>query len=81
MSISKTIQRGKKFMDYIQTMIDIRKEHGHTQEKLAKELGWSRPQIARYETRTSKPTIEYLIKFCRFYKTDPNRILWNELKG
>ena len=68
-------------MDYIQTMIDIRKEEGLTQNELAKKLGWSRPQIARYETRTSAPTIEYLIAFCKAMKVNPDRILYNELQG
>ncbi|MEI3305968.1 MAG: helix-turn-helix transcriptional regulator [Dysosmobacter sp.] len=68
-------------MDYIDIMIDIRKEENITQQELAKKLGWSRPQIARYETRTSTPTIDYLIAFCRAMKVNPDRILYNELKG
>ena len=68
-------------MDYIDTMIDIRKEENMTQDQLAKKLGWSRPQIARYETRTSTPTIEYLIAFCKAMNVNPDRILYNELKG
>lgn len=67
-------------MDYIQNMIDIRKQSGMTQEQLAKKLGWSRPQIARYEIRTSKPTVEYLEAFCQFYKVSADRVLGTTMK-
>lgn len=62
-------------MDYISTMIDIRKESQMTQVELAKVLGWSRPQIARYETRKSTPTIDYLIAFCNYYNVSADRVL------
>ena len=65
-------------MSWNETMKDIRKEYGQTQRELAKKLGWSRPQIQRYE-KGEPPTIEYLIAFCRHYQTDPNRILFDEL--
>lgn len=61
--------------DYIQNMIDIRKENGLSQTELAKRIGWSRPQIARYETRTSEPTVAYLIAFCETFKVSADRIL------
>lgn len=62
-------------MDYIQTMIDIRKESGDSQKELAKKIGWSRIQIARYETRANIPSIEYLIAFCDTYEVSADRVL------
>ena len=62
-------------MNYIETMIDIRKESGETQDQLAKALGWSRPQIARYETEISVPSIEYLLAFCIHYKISADYVL------
>ena len=62
-------------MDYLQNMIDIRREAGITQKELAERIGWSRPQIQRYETRKSIPSIEYLIAFCSYFKVSPNRDL------
>ena len=62
-------------MDYIDNMIDIRKEKRETQEQLAKAIGWSRPQIARYETRKSTPSVKYLIAFCQHYQISADRIL------
>ena len=62
-------------MDYISNMIDIRKESGLTQAELAQKLGWSRPQIARYETRKSTPSVEYLIAFCDYYNLEADRVL------
>ena len=67
-------------MDYIQNMIDIRKQSGMSQNDLAKKLGWSRPQIARYETRVSKPTVDYLEAFCQFYEVSADRILGTTMK-
>lgn len=62
-------------MDYIQNMIDIRRENHDRQEDLAKKTGWSRIQIARYETRKSTPTIDYLQAFCTVYKVSADRVL------
>lgn len=66
-------------MDYIDVMIRIRKDANMTQGQLAQRLGWSRPQIARYETRISIPTIKYLIAFCNEMKVNPDKVLRNEL--
>lgn len=61
--------------DYIDNMIDIRKEKQETQQQLAKAIGWSRPQIARYETKKSVPNIEYLIAFCQHYQISADWVL------
>ena len=62
-------------MDYIQNMIDIRKDSKISQETLAKALGWSRPAIARYELRKNVPTIDYLKAFCEYYQVSADYIL------
>lgn len=62
-------------MDYIQNMVDIRKESGETQKELAQRIGWSRIQIARYETKVNTQTIDYLEAFCIAYKVSADRIL------
>ena len=67
-------------MAWYNTMIDIRTQAGDTQKQMAQKLGWSRPQIQRYE-KGKYPTIEYLIAFCKLYKVNPDRILWDDLKG
>lgn len=61
--------------DYIDNMIDIRKEKRETQQQLSKAIGWSRPQIARYETRKSTPSIDYLYAFCQHYEISADWIL------
>ncbi len=75
MSISNLIQKGKKFMNYIENMIGIRKDNRVSQEKLARAIKWSRPQIARYETKKCAPTIDYLEAFCRYFKVSADFIL------
>ncbi len=62
-------------MNYIKNMIDTRKDNDETQTELAKAIGWSRAQIARYETGISTPSIEYLIAFCEYYKISADYIL------
>lgn len=66
-------------MGWAENMAEIRKINGDTQSDLAKKIGWSRPQISRYE-RGDFPTIEYLIDFCNEYKVMPNDILREEIK-
>lgn len=62
-------------MDYIDRMIGIRIDHDETQDQLANALGWSRPQIARYETRRCVPSVDYLSAFCRHYNVSADYIL------
>lgn len=62
-------------MNYIQNMIDIRKENEETQKQLAEAIKWSRPQIARYETNKSTPSVDYLIAFCLHYEVSADYIL------
>lgn len=66
-------------MSWAENMAEIRKVNGDTQADLAKKLGWSRPQIQRYEAG-DYPTLEYLIAFCNEYKVLPNDILREEIK-
>lgn len=67
-------------MSWNENMVDVRKEAGHTQIDMSKKIGWSRAQIQRYE-KGEYPTIEYLIAFCKLYKVNPDRILYEELNG
>lgn len=62
-------------MSWSQNMADIRKESGLSQKELAEKIGWSRPQIQRYETEKSIPTIDYLKAFCDYYKISADWIL------
>ena len=62
-------------MSLAQNMTDIRKEHGDTQKELSEKIGWSRPQIARYEIGTSTPTADYLTAFCTLYKVSADWLL------
>ena len=62
-------------MSWSQNMADIRKESGLSQKELGEKLGWSRPQVQRYETGKGIPTIDYLMAFCDFYKISADWIL------
>lgn len=66
-------------MSWADNMAEIRKVNGDTQFDLAKKIGWSRPQIQRYEAG-DPPTVEYLIEFCNLYKVMPNDIFREEIR-
>ena len=62
-------------MSWSKNMADIRKESGLSQNELAIKLGWSRPQIQRYESGKGMPTIEYLKAFCDLFRISADWIL------
>lgn len=59
----------------INRMIEIRQDHDETQRELARAIGYTQTQIARYETGVLTPKIEYLIAFCNHYKVSSDYIL------
>ena len=46
-------------------LIQLRKQHGLTQQQLADAVGIHVNQIKRYEAGTTQPTLEVLIKFTK----------------
>lgn len=65
MSISNLIQE-ENFLSWYENMTEIRKINEDTQINLAKKIGWSRPQIQRYEEgdypTEAKETLKEYIK-------------------
>ena len=59
----------------IEKMIDIRTDHDESQRDLAKAIGFHQVQIARYETGTNTPPINYIIAFCRHYGVSADYLL------
>jgi len=56
----------KKLSDRIQ---DLRKQKGLTQEVLAKKVGISLTQMARYETKGIQPPADVLVKLATIFGT------------
>lgn len=53
----------------------LRKSHNYTQEELAKKLEISRQAVSKWETGTSIPDIEVLLKISKLYNVTINEIL------
>ena len=58
---------------------EIRKEHGLTQEKLAKIIGLSRSTITMYETGGSEPDFDILKKIADYFNVTTDYLLYGNL--
>ena len=54
---------------------DIRKDHGDTQETLAKKLGFATPTVSKWEQGETDPNLETLKKICRMYNVSADYLL------
>ena len=62
-------------MDFANNLINRRKKAGLTQEKVADELGITRQAISKWESGTSLPDAEMIIKLCAVLDVTPNQLL------
>lgn len=53
----------------------LRKNHGYTQEDLAKKLNVSRQAVSKWETGTTIPELEILLKLSKLYGITINEII------
>ena len=53
----------------------LRKSHNYTQEELAKKLDISRQAVSKWETGTTLPDVEVLLKISKLYGITINEIL------
>ena len=53
----------------------LRKSHGYTQDDLAQKLNISRQAVSKWETGTTIPDLETLLKLSKLYHTTINDIL------
>lgn len=61
-------------------IVELRKQHGWTQEKLAKDLGISRSALSLYEIEKREPDIETLKELAFLFEVPVGYILGNEQK-
>lgn len=54
---------------------EVRVERGLTQRQVAEALGVAQNSIAGYETGARVPSIDVLIKFCKFYQVSADYLL------
>ncbi len=53
----------------------LRKSHNYTQDDLSKELGLSRQAVSKWETGTTIPDLEVLLRISKLYGITINDIL------
>lgn len=58
-----------------QRLRELRLEKGLRQIDVANGIGVTLRAICNYEAGTREPSLDMLIKICRFLETDPNYIL------
>ena len=58
----------------------LRKSHGYTQDDLAQKLNISRQAVSKWETGTTIPDLETLLKLSKLYHTTINDILEPEIQ-
>ncbi|MDR1284780.1 MAG: XRE family transcriptional regulator [Campylobacteraceae bacterium] len=57
-------------MNFGKTLKKLRVESGYTQEEVAKHLGFTRSNIAQYESGSYDPSIDTLRKLAKLFKVD-----------
>ena len=62
-------------MDFANNLIELRKKAGLTQEKIADNLGITRQAISKWESGTSLPDAEMILKLCAVLDVTPNQLL------
>ena len=54
---------------------ELRKEKGLTQKQVAQAIRITSSAYANYEQGTREPSIDIIIKICKFFGTTPNYLL------
>lgn len=54
---------------------EIRKDHGDTQEDLARKLDFSVSTIRKWEQECCDPSLETLVQICRLYQVSSDYLL------
>ena len=67
-------------MNFSERLKNLRKTHKITQEKLATVIGVERSSIGKYESSTTIPSNETLIKIAQFFNVTTDYLLGNEIK-
>ena len=65
-------------MNFSERLKDLRKKHKITQEDLAKIIGVERSSIGKYESSTTIPSNETLIKIANYFNVSTDYLLGND---
>ncbi|MDO5291388.1 MAG: DUF5680 domain-containing protein [bacterium] len=62
-------------MRFEQKVLQLRKQHGFSQEELAEKMGVSRQAIGKWESGTASPDIENLIRLSELFGVSVDRLI------
>lgn len=62
-------------MDYIDRIIELRKDFGKTQRQIGKLIGKSQQGYAHIENRRAKLNVDDFLTICNFFQVTPNFVL------
>ena len=54
---------------------EIRKDHGDTQEEMARKLGFSISTVRKWEQNCCDPALETIVEICRLYNVSADYLL------
>lgn len=63
-----------------QTLKQLRKAAGLTQEEAAKSLNVSHDTLSRWENGLTQPTAPQIVEICRVYNCKFDEIIWPEAR-
>ena len=66
-------------MNFAQKLIQLRKQHGMSQEDLANKLGVSRQAVSRWEQSNSYPDLPNLQGLCRVFSISADYLICDEV--
>lgn len=72
MVVRRTAVQGSMFSIRVR---ERRQELGLTQHDVSKAVGWSRAQVANFETARSMIPLDKFVKLCQVLQTTPNELL------
>ena len=67
--------KGRRKMEYIKRIRDLREDHDKTQQEIADILGTSQTMYARYERGANELPIRHLITLAKYYGVSADYIL------
>lgn len=70
-----TLEEGKRFMQYVKRIRDLREDSDLTQTQVAEILGTSQTMYARYERGANELPLRHLIMLCELYHVSSDYIL------
>ena len=62
-------------MKFNEKLVQLRKQHGFSQETLADMLGVSRQAISKWETALTQPEMSNILRLCEIFAVTPNELL------